>query len=69
MEMVKMITISEHVYAGRQLKSGDEFDCESVHVHLMQTLGRARKAEVPAQEVTQKYRTRDMTAKRRQVKG
>jgi hypothetical protein len=68
MEMVRMITISGHVYAGRQLKNGDEFDCEAVHVSVMQILGRARrKDEALADE--QKYRTRDMTTRRSRVKS
>ena len=64
MDMVRMVTISEHVYAGHRLHAGDEFDCEKVHVDLMQKLGRARVKE-DAPEGGQEYRTRDMTAKRR----
>lgn len=62
--MVKMITQSEHVYAGRALRAGDAFDCEPQHVHLMTVLGRARTApqEVPV------YETRDMVARTRRGK-
>ena len=66
MEMVKMIALSEHVYAGRQLKNGDEFSCEAVHVSVMEILGRARRQD-EVQE--QSYRTREMTAKSRRVKA
>lgn len=59
MPMVKMITQSDHVYAGRALRAGDEFDCEPQHVHVMETLGRARVAKG---EVPNTYQTRDMSA-------
>lgn len=59
MDMVRMVTTLPHVYAGKSLAVDDEFDCEKPHVHVMETLGRARKKEAPAQ---QQYQTRDMTA-------
>jgi hypothetical protein len=59
--MVRMISEARHVYAGRELKPGDEFDCEPLHVQLMTVLGRARKLESKQRQV---YRTRDMRAKR-----
>jgi hypothetical protein len=66
-EMVRMITTSAHVYAGKQLTAGDEFDCEKPHVHVMTVLGRARVKEAPV-EVKNTYRTRDMTARRSRSK-
>jgi hypothetical protein len=57
MEMVRMVTTSEHVYAGHRLAVDEEFDCEEQHVDLMHKLGRAKLVEArPA------YQTRDMTA-------
>lgn len=56
--MVRMVATSEHVYAGRALGAGDEFDCESQHVELMKLLGRACIKEA-AREV---YQTRDLVA-------
>lgn len=57
MQMVRMVTTSGHVYAGRSLSEGDEFDCEPQHVNLMEILSRAKK-----KEAAQSYVTREMTA-------
>lgn len=60
---VRMRTQSTHVYAGRRLESGDEFDCEEPHVSLFETLGRAvRVTEQRSDDLT--YGTRAMTARR-----
>lgn len=55
--MVRMRSESSHVYAGRALRAGEEFDCEPQHVYLMTALGCARKVE-------QVYQTRELKLKR-----
>lgn len=60
--MVRMVTTSPHVYAGHSLAVNEEFDCEPQHVHLMQTLGRARPKADEAADRSPQYRTRDLTA-------
>lgn len=64
--MVLMLSESSHVYAGRALRAGDEFECEPQHVHLMTVLGRARKVEPKVEQV---YRTRDMQARGKRKKS
>lgn len=63
MEMVRMVSTSEHVYAGRRLYAGEEFDCEEQHVDLMAKLGRAK----PVQR-SQGYETRVLTASTRSAR-
>lgn len=60
MEMIRMVSTSEHLYAGRRLYAGDEFDCEKQHVELMANLGRAKPVEKK-----QTYETRALTANTR----
>lgn len=60
MDMVRMVTTSEHVYAGRALKAGDEFDCEKQHVILMTVRRCAHVKESTTEAPT--YQTRAMTA-------
>lgn len=59
--MVRMVSEASHVYAGRALKAGDEFDCEPQHVDLMKILKRARVQEDKKHE-PQVYLTREMKA-------
>lgn len=59
MEMVRMITTSSLVYAGKSLAAGEEFDCEKTDVHVLTVTGRAR-----VKEAESTYLTRNMTARR-----
>lgn len=57
MQMVRMVTTAEHQYAGRRLRAGDEYDCESIHVPLMKQHGWSRPQE-PQGERAADYDTR-----------
>lgn len=66
-KMIRMVSVAElpHVYAGKVLEKGAEFDVEPQHVRLMTVLGRAVLKEEPN---SQTYATRDMvppTSRRR----
>lgn len=60
-QMTRMISSSYHVYGGRALNAGDEFDAETIHVRLLVVLGRARVKPAPAEPT---YSTRALTARR-----
>jgi hypothetical protein len=55
-----MIATSNHVYAGRAIRPGEEIDVEAEHVNLWILLGRAKLKEQP--DMT--YGTRALTARR-----
>jgi len=63
-KMIRMISKNQHVYAGRILQPGDEFDVEPQHVHLMTVLGRAERKPDPVPQEEPTYGTRAMTARR-----
>lgn len=50
MQMIRMVSIQQHQYAGRRLHAGDEFDCEEQHLDLMRKMGWARRVMVSSQE-------------------
>lgn len=60
--MTRMIATSNHVYAGREIRAGEEIDVEAEHVNLWVLLGRAKLKEQPASDLT--YGTRALTARR-----
>lgn len=60
--MTRMIATSNHVYAGRAIRAGEEIDVETQHVNLWVLLGRAKLKEQPASDLT--YGTRALTARR-----
>lgn len=60
--MTRMIATSPHVYAGRNITPGEEFDVEDAHVKVWVILGRAKLKEQPASDLT--YGTRALTARR-----
>lgn len=60
---VRMVSEAQHIYAGKRLEPGDEFDCEPKHVSFMKALGRARLI-VNGTLRGQTYETRVMTARK-----
>lgn len=62
--MIRMIATNQHVYAGRILRPGEEFDVEPQHVKVLTLVGFAERKPDPVPQEEPTYGTRAMTARR-----